>query len=124
MTDLYPLVCQTAAKLQAEGKTPSLALVRAHAGKGLETAALFSAYQQWRSNPPAIVPATPQAALTTTAPDFTAAELIKDDEIKSLREEVAQLHGKVDRLTLFVEQIAAQLGTEQSLQPEAANVRR
>lgn len=124
MTDIYSLVCQTAAKLQAEGKTPSLALVRAHAGKGLDAAALFSAYQQWRSNPPAVFPETPQVTLTTTAPDCTAAELIKDDEIKSLREEVAQLHLKVDRLTLLLEQFTAQLVEQQSLQPGAANVRR
>jgi|GEM_PF-935102 len=120
MTDFYSLVCQTAAKLQAEGKTPSLALVRAHAGKGRDAAALFSAYQQWRSNPPAEVPETPPAALTTTASGCTAAELIKDDEIKSLREEVAQLHAKVDRLTLLVEQLT----TPQNLQAGAANVRR
>jgi hypothetical protein len=116
MTDLYPLVCQTAAKLQADGKTPSLALVRAHAGKGLDAAALFSAYQQWRSNPPAEMPPTTPASGTTTEPDCTAAEFSKDNEISALRAEVAQLHAKVDQLIRLVEQL--------SLQSEAANVRR
>lgn len=120
MTDFYSLVCQTAAKLQAEGKTPSLALVRAHAGKGLDAAAIFSAYQQWRTNPPITIPETQQATPTTTAPDFTAAELIKELEIKALREEVAQLHAKIDRLTQLVEQIAA----PQNLQSGTTNVRR
>ncbi len=120
MTDFYSLVCQTAAKLQAEGKTPSLALVRAHAGKGLDAAALFSAYQQWRSNPPTAISETQQAIPTTTEPDCTAAELLKDFEIKALREEVVQLHAKIDRLTQLVEQIAAL----QNLQPGTTNVRR
>ncbi|OBP15663.1 hypothetical protein A5320_10130 [Rheinheimera sp. SA_1] len=124
MTDLYPLVCQTAAKLQAEGKTPSLALVRAHAGKGLDAAALFSAYQQWRSNPPAVLTETQQATTTSTEQECTAAESSKDCEIKALREEVAQLHVKVDRLTLFIEQLAEQIVAQQILPAGIANVRR
>lgn len=109
MTDFYSLVCQTAAKLQAEGKNPSLALIRAHAGKGLDPAALFSAYQQWRTNPPAIKPPPQPAAETTTELDCTAAELIKDNEIKVLRQEVSQLHAKLDRLVQAVEQLSIQL---------------
>jgi len=124
MTDLYSLVCQTAAKLQAEGKTPSLALVRAHAGKGLDAAALFSAYQQWRSNPPTAIAETQQAIVTTTEPEFTAAESFKDSEIKVLRDEVAQLHAKVDRLTLLIEQLAEQVVTQHSLPLGTAHVRR
>ena len=74
MTDLYTLVCKTAAKLQAEGKTPSLALVRAHAGKGLDAAALFSAYQQWRSQPPAITPLSNTGNETSAESSFTLSE--------------------------------------------------
>lgn len=110
MTDFYTLVCQTAAKLQAEGKTPSLALIRAHAGKGLDPAALFSAYQQWRTNPPAIMPPSQPANETTTELNCTAAESVKDNEINALRQEIAQLHAKVDRLVLAVEQLSLQLG--------------
>lgn len=121
MTDIYSLVCQTAAKLQAEGKTPSLALVRANAGKGLDAATLFSAYQQWRNNPPpAVFPEAQPTQPTTTAPDFTAAESFKDCEIRALREDVVQLHAKVDRLSLQIEHLVIQL----SLQTETANVRR
>jgi len=116
MTDFYTLVCQTAAKLQAEGKTPRLALIRAHAGKGLDAAALFSAYQQWRTNPPATKPPPQPAIETTTELDCTAAELVKDHEIKALRQEIAQLHAKIDRLILIVEQL--------SLQWDGADVRR
>ena len=116
MTDFYTLVCQTAAKLQAEGKTPSLALIRAHAGKGVDPAALFSAYQQWRANPPAIQPLPLPAAETTTELDCTAAESIKDIEIKALRLEISQIHTKIDRLMQAVAQLSVQL--------ECTNVRR
>lgn len=109
MTDFYMLVCQTAAKLQAEGKTPSLALIRAHAGKGLDPAALFSAYQQWRTNPPATTSAQPSATVTKTEAGCTLAESDKDVEINTLRHEVAQLHTKIDRLVLAVEHLSLQL---------------
>lgn len=116
MTDFYLLVCQTAAKLQAEGKTPSLALIRAHAGKGMDPAALFSAYQQWRANPPAIEPSQQPATETKTKIDCTEAESDKDNEIKALRQEISLLHAKVDRLVQAVEQLNIQL--------DAPNVRR
>lgn len=111
MTDFYTLVCQTAAKLQAEGKTPSLALVRANAGKGLDAAALFSAYQQWRSNPPVQLAVQHHAPSTTAAAGFTAAESLTDNEISALRDEVAQLRHKVEQLAQVVEQINVQLST-------------
>lgn len=111
MTDFYLLVCQTAAKLQAEGKTPSLALIRAHAGRGLDPAALFSAYQQWRTNQPATEPAQQPAPTNKTTLDCTAAESVKDLEINALRQEVTLLHAKIDRLILSVEQLSLQLST-------------
>lgn len=111
MTDFYVLVCQTAAKLQAEGKTPSLALIRAHAGRGLDAAALFSAYQQWRINQPATAPIQQPASITTTEVDCTAAESTKDHEINALRHEITLLHNKVDRLMLLVEQLSVQRDT-------------
>jgi hypothetical protein len=111
MTDFYLLVCQAAAKLQAEGKTPSLALIRAHAGRGLDPAALFSAYQQWRTNQPATEPAQQPATTTKTALDCTAAESAKENEINALRHEITQLHSKVDRLISMVEQLSLRLDT-------------
>lgn len=116
MTDFYLLVCQTAAKLRAEGKTPSLALIRAHAGKGLDPAALFSAYQQWRTNPPAIEPSQQPATDTKTKIDCTETELEKDSEIRALRQEVTLLQTKVDRLIQAVELLNTRL--------DATNVRR
>ncbi len=110
MTDLYTLVCNTAAKLQADGKTPSLALVRAHAGKGLDAAALFSAYQQWRSQPPTITSSANTGNQTSTDSSFTAAELPIESEISTLRAEVATLHRKVDQLILLVEALSTSQG--------------
>jgi hypothetical protein len=110
MTDLYTLVCKTAAKLQAEGKTPSLALVRAHAGKGLDAAALFSAYQQWRSQPPANTSLSNTGHETSADSSFTVAESPMPTEISTLRAEVATLHRKVDQLILLVEALSTSQG--------------
>ena len=54
MNTLYQRICQIASQLQQEGKTPSLALVRARAGSGTDPVKLFSAYQQWRNSPPTV----------------------------------------------------------------------
>lgn len=51
MTDALQLLQQVAAKLQQEGKTPSLALFRARLAGQLPPQQLFAAYQHWRSNP-------------------------------------------------------------------------
>jgi hypothetical protein len=51
MTDPVQLLQQVAAQLQREGKTPSLALFRARLAGRIAPQQLFSAYQQWRSNP-------------------------------------------------------------------------
>ncbi|MFN6970509.1 MAG: hypothetical protein ACK4NN_06560 [Rheinheimera sp.] len=112
MTDLYTLVCHTAAKLQAEGKTPSLALVRANAGKGLDPAALFSAYQQWRNQLPTEQPSTAPAISNTTDNGCTAAEPFKDNEINRLQTEITLLHRKVDQLILLVEALGSPQDTD------------
>lgn len=51
MTDAVQLLQQVAAKLQQEGKTPSLALFRARLAGRLAPQQLFAAYQHWRNNP-------------------------------------------------------------------------
>ncbi len=92
MNTLYQRICQIAAQLQQEGKTPSLALVRARLGAGTDPVKLFSAYQQWRNNPPATslhVETIPEVVLTTSD---------TSSEIEQLRADVARLESKLDQI--------------------------
>ncbi len=92
MNTLYQRICQIAAQLQQEGKTPSLALVRARLGAGTDPVKLFSAYQQWRNNPPATslqVETIPEEVLTTSD---------TSSEIEQLRADVARLESKLDQI--------------------------
>lgn len=49
MNTLLSRISVIAGQLQQEGKTPSLALVRARLGGGINPSELFSAYQSWRA---------------------------------------------------------------------------
>lgn len=109
MMDLYTLVCQLTHTLQTEGKTPSLALVRARAGKGISPTALFSAYQQWRANPPEFTPLSAATPMAQTSPAEAAAEAgfsqaIPEtqqqiqQQIKMLQQDILRLESKIDLL--------------------------
>lgn len=103
MNNSYQQVCLLAAQLQAEGKTPSLALIRARAGKGVDAVALFSAYMQWRSQPTTqheqVVPETTaspsQASLTEPTPL----------DIPALRQDIRRLEDKVEALSQLIQQL-------------------
>lgn len=103
MNNSYQQVCFLASQLQAEGKTPSLALIRARAGKGVDAVALFSAYQQWRSQPPHqneqalpdITVSPSQACLTEPA---TA-------DIPALQQDIRRLEHKVEQLSQLIQQL-------------------
>ncbi len=106
MTQLYSLVCQLAADLQREGKTPSLALVRARAGKGVDAPALFHAYQQWRANPPAAATAEPQPQQNNVLQ--TEATLQASDqasEIAALQQQVQRMEQKLDLALALLQQL-------------------
>ena len=49
MNTLMSRISAIASQLQQEGKSPSLALVRARLGGGINPTELFSAYQSWRA---------------------------------------------------------------------------
>ncbi len=78
MSTLLSRISIVASQLQQEGKSPSLALVRARLGGGINPSELFSAYQSWRAQGSPIQqgpeqPATPAALPTTNAtPDWQA----------------------------------------------------
>jgi len=97
MNTLYQRICQIAAQLQQEGKTPSLALVRARAGSGIDPVKLFSAYQQWRNSPPSHV----ETQNTTEA--SPAAEVIETNDIAVLRADIARLEAKLDQILTLLQ---------------------
>lgn len=78
MSTLLSRISIVACQLQQEGKSPSLALVRARLGGGVNPTELFSAYQSWRAQGSPIQqqpePQSPAAeqAVTATAPDLQA----------------------------------------------------
>lgn len=107
MTQLYSLVCQLAADLQREGKTPSLALVRARAGKGVDAPALFSAYQNWRANPPAptgseAINQHKENKVLQTAAALPAGSAT---EIAALQQDVQRLEQKLDLVLTLLQQL-------------------
>ncbi len=107
MNQLYSLVCQIAADLQREGKTPSLALVRARAGKGVDAPALFSAYQSWRANPPAAATTeahTQHSANNVLQSDQTLAPSMPATDIAALQQDVLRLEQKLDLVLSLLQQ--------------------
>ncbi len=106
MTQLYSLVCQLAADLQREGKTPSLALVRARAGKGVDAPALFHAYQQWRANPPAAATADQQQQQNNVLQtDATLQASDQASEIAALQQQVQRMEQKLDLALALLQQL-------------------
>ncbi len=92
MNTLYQRICQIAAQLQQEGKTPSLALVRARAGSGTDPVKLFSAYQQWRNSPPS-APVPVEVSSEVPVADSDAVS-----ELEQLRADVARVEAKLDQI--------------------------
>lgn len=103
MNNSYQQVCVLASQLQAEGKTPSLALIRARAGKGVDAVALFSAYQQWLAQPSHPQPPSIDAAITTQTLTPTAEPAMAD--IQALQQDIRRLEHKVDQLSELIQQL-------------------
>ncbi len=78
MNTLLSRISAIASQLQQEGKSPSLALVRARLGGGINPTELFSAYQSWRAQGSPLVskPEPAEAPVkqpaTATTPDLQA----------------------------------------------------
>ncbi len=103
MNNSYQQVCLLAAQLQAEGKTPSLALIRARAGKGVDAVALFSAYQQWRSQPPhQNEPTALEGSASPTQASLTAPTPL---DIPALQQDIRRLEHKVEELSQLIRQL-------------------
>ncbi len=95
MKSLYLRICQVASQLQREGKNPSLALVRARLGGGVDGAELLNAYQQWRANPQVV------DELPSTAPQATAEQseaTTTHTQLQELRSDMQRLEAKLDAI--------------------------
>lgn len=103
MTDLYSQLHLVANQLQAEGKTPSLALIRARL-KGQDPVQLFSAYQQWRNSSATTNTVANQLVhLNSKAVENqTLAEPVEQTELQQLRSDVARLEHKIDQLLQLI----------------------
>lgn len=88
MSTLLSRIGVVASQLQQEGKSPSLALVRARLGGGINPTELFTAYQSWRAQGSPIQK-LPEAELTTPEPVSTAAS-------PDIRADIARLEQKLD----------------------------
>lgn len=97
MNSLYQRICQIAVQLQQEGKTPSLALVRARLGSGTDPVKLFSAYQQWRNSPPTA------AVAVADRPELPVDVSNDASEIEQLRADVARLETKLDQILVLLQ---------------------
>ena len=78
MNTLLGRISAIASQLQQEGKSPSLALVRARLGGGVNPTELFSAYQSWRAQGSPLqsnsepTEASVKQPATATSPDLQA----------------------------------------------------
>lgn len=89
MNQALQRVQQAAQRLQQEGKTVNLALLRARLAGQLNGAELLTAYQQWRAQPQD----TLTASVTT---DAAASPTISESE--DLAATLARIEQKLDRL--------------------------
>ena len=93
------LLSQEAARLQQEGKTPSLALLRSRLGRSVPPADLLPAFQQWKQLPAA----AKQAAANSPDSIEPAAEIPPPSDplayrMEQLEAKVAELEQRLARL--------------------------
>lgn len=99
-------VMQIARQLHAEGKQPSVALIKARLPAPCPMPDVITGIQRWRqqavATQPADAPPDPQTGIqpTSTGPEVTAAGLQADvqqlrDEVARLREEVVMLRRSI-----------------------------
>jgi hypothetical protein len=98
MSSAIDLLNQVAARLQQEGKTPSLALFKARLSGQLSAPALFAAYQQWRRQPSVPDPSQLHAASNSTAEPISAQ--VQVAEMSQLQ----RIETKLDRILAILEQ--------------------
>jgi uncharacterized protein YceH (UPF0502 family) len=81
-------ICQT---LKAQGKEPSIALIKSRAEKGTPMPVFITGLQQWRSNPNATVVVEKDVKKTSTQQTL-------EQRVQTLEQEVAELKATILKL--------------------------
>ncbi|XOV79143.1 MAG: hypothetical protein ACFHVJ_19870 [Aestuariibacter sp.] len=88
-------------QLAAEGKTPSVGLVKARAGKQVPLPSIIQAVQQWRQNP--------EVTLPNTAPNLHSAtghgDTIEHKKIAELEQRVSLLESQLESVVASVKSL-------------------
>lgn len=98
MSSAIELLNQVAARLQQEGKTPSLALFKGRLAGQLSAPALFAAYQQWRNQAASL----PDNAGSQHAPDAT--NLVHATVSPTDNAQLQRIEAKLDKILALLEQ--------------------
>lgn len=99
MSTLLSRIGVIASALQQEGKTPSLALVRARLGGGINPAELFSAYQSWRAQGG---PLSKLAQLPLTTTESATDQQRCSDPL--LQQDLARIEAKLDLILQLLQE--------------------
>lgn len=99
MSTLQNRIGVIATQLQQEGKSPSLALVRARLGGGINPAELFSAYQSWRAQgSPLTKSAEGPGPLTKSTTDGK-----NDAGDAAIKQDLARIEAKLDLILTLLQ---------------------
>lgn len=93
MSTLQSRIGVIASALHQEGKSPSLALVRARLGGGINPAELFSAYQSWRAQGSPLAKLADAAPLAVTGSHANSAP---ETDHSTLQQDLLRIEAKLD----------------------------
>ncbi|MDZ7868462.1 MAG: DNA-binding protein [Rheinheimera sp.] len=100
MSTLQNRIGVIATQLQQEGKSPSLALVRARLGGGINPAELFSAYQSWRAQGSPLTKPTNEASATAKSP----ADVTESASDAAMKQDLARIEAKLDLILTLLQE--------------------
>jgi hypothetical protein len=100
MSTLQNRIGVIATQLQQEGKSPSLALVRARLGGGINPAELFSAYQSWRAQGCPLTKSTEEPGAVTKS----SADGKDNANDTAIRQDLARIEAKLDLILTLLQE--------------------
>ena len=100
MSTLQNRIGVIATQLQQEGKSPSLALVRARLGGGINPAELFSAYQSWRAQGGPLTKSTEEPGAATKS----SADGKDNANDTAIRQDLARIEAKLDLILTLLQE--------------------
>lgn len=100
MSTLQNRISVIATQLQQEGKSPSLALVRARLGGGINPAELFSAYQSWRAQGSPLTKSSEEPVAGTKS----SADSKDNANDTAIRQDLARIEAKLDLILTLLQE--------------------